>query len=370
MQFGVPIICSESSSLPEIVGTAALKFDPHSITSIAAALKAVLSDKALRSTLTQHGFAQVKRFSAAEMAKRTIDVYMNAINRPPAAKSLLPSTRKRSSKSMTTNFPSISIVLLTYNGLPSVTECLRMIFRQTIDAQVEIIHIDSGSTDGTLDATTAFRLETHHIRNGEFHHSRTRNFAATLASNDVVVFLSQDAVPEDSSWLSSLVAPFIDPAVGGVYGRQIPPDSIGPVRRCAMAHLYPEQREIRDPTGVRQFSLSMVRFSNANSAIRRELFSRLHFDDRALVCEDHGMCRDILSAGYKVVYEPEASVIHGHERSLYSEFQWAVDNGISLTRMGILGDAPGTGIELRYGLVCVAQQLRYFVQNHEYGTHS
>ncbi len=49
------------------------------------------------------------------------------------------------------------------------------------------------------------------------------------------------------------------------------------------------------------------------------------------------MCRDILRSGYKIVYEPEAMVLHGHERSLYSEFQWALDNAISLTRMGILG---------------------------------
>jgi rhamnosyltransferase len=261
---------------------------------------------------------------------------------------------------------TVSIVLLTYNGMPVVEHCLSMIVRQELDAEIELVHIDSGSTDGTLDVARAFSLQTHAIPNAEFHHSRTRNWAATLAHNDIVVFLTQDAVPDTTTWLSRLTAPFVDPTVGGVYGRQIPPHGVGPVRRCAMAHVYPAEREVRDPAAVQRFSLSMVRFSNANSAIRRDLLSRLRFDERALVCEDHGMCRDILSAGYKVVYEPEATVLHGHERTLYSEFQWAVDNGISLTRMGLLGREGTARAELRYGFARVADQIHYFVRKHEY----
>lgn len=261
---------------------------------------------------------------------------------------------------------TVSIVLLTYNGMPVVEHCIRMISQQTMGAQIEIIHIDSGSTDGTLDVARAFSLQTYIIPNRAFHHSRTRNFAATLAHNDIVVFLTQDAIPNDSTWLSSLVAPFVDPTVGGVYGRQIPPECIGPVRRCAMAYVYPARREVRDPAGAHNFPLAMVRFSNANSAIRRDLLTRLRFDERALVCEDHGMCRDILSSGYKIVYEPKASVIHGHQRTLFSEFQWAVDNGISLVRMGILGDVNGARAELRYGLKGVAEQIRYLAEKRQY----
>lgn len=266
---------------------------------------------------------------------------------------------------MRTNL-SVSIVLLTYNGMPVVENCLRMISRQDISTKIEIVHVDSGSVDGTLDVTRAYSLRTHHIQKGEFHHSRTRNYAAALAHNDIVVFLSQDAVPTNPEWLSNLIAPFSDPAVGGVYGRQVPAEGVGPVRRCAMAHLYSGQREVRDPTNVQQIDFSMLRFSNANSAIRRLLLNRLRFDERALVCEDHGMCRDILSAGYKVCYEPAAIVTHGHERTLYSEFQWAVDNGISLTRMGILGNKGATKSELRYGLICLAKQLEYLTSNQEY----
>jgi rhamnosyltransferase len=261
----------------------------------------------------------------------------------------------------------ISIVLLTYNGMPVVENCLRLIFQQVVDAAIEIVHIDSGSTDGTLDVARAYSLDTRHISKRDFHHSRTRTIAAHLARGNVVVYLTQDAVPESPSWLSNLIAPFRDPTVGAVYGRQIAPVGVGPVRRCALTYLYPAQREVRQLSALQPLSLSMVRFSDANSAIRKELIVRFQFDERALVCEDHGICRDILVAGYKVVYEPNAAVIHGHERNLYSEFQWAVDNGISLTRMGILDRKAGASSELRYGLSSVAKQVRHFAHRHEYG---
>jgi rhamnosyltransferase len=261
---------------------------------------------------------------------------------------------------------NISIVLLTLNGMPTLELCLEQISRQRLKSQIEIIHIDSGSTDDTLAAARSFSLDTLHIPSGHFHHSSTRNHAASLAKNEVVVFLSQDAIPTNETWLANLVAPFEDASVGAVYGRQIPDVSVGPVRRCAMSHLYPSRREVRDPSHTSRFNLAMCRFSDANSAVRRDLLERFKFDERALVCEDHGMCRDILSAGYKVVYEPEAAVIHGHERDLLSEFGWSVDNGISLTRMGILGNSSGDNDELRYGLRCAQQQLEYFARRQEF----
>jgi rhamnosyltransferase len=242
-----------------------------------------------------------------------------------------------------------------------------MIHQQLLNVKMEIIHIDSGSTDGTPDVAAAFNLTTRYIRKADFNHSRTRNYAVAIAQHEIVVFLSQDAIPYNDCWLARLVAHFADPTVGAVYGRQIPPKGISPVRQCTMEYLYPNKREVRDPSLVQNLNLSMLRFSNANCAIRKDLLRALRFDERALVCEDHGMCRDILSKGYKVIYEPEAAVLHGHDRSLYSEFQWAVDNGISLARMGILGTRSSARTEIRYGLQCTAQQVKQFLRQHDYG---
>ena len=78
MQFGVPIICSDTSSLPELVGSAALKFDPHDVHSIAESLTTALTDTEARFALRNDGFTQLERFSSAEMARKTLEVYQAA----------------------------------------------------------------------------------------------------------------------------------------------------------------------------------------------------------------------------------------------------------------------------------------------------
>jgi glycosyltransferase involved in cell wall biosynthesis len=75
MQFGVPIACSQSSSLPEIVGAAAAMFDPHSVDSIAATMRSVVNSAERRGALSQEGIERVKRFTPAEAAMQTLSVY-------------------------------------------------------------------------------------------------------------------------------------------------------------------------------------------------------------------------------------------------------------------------------------------------------
>ncbi len=109
----------------------------------------------------------------------------------------------------------------------------------------------------------------------------------------------------------------------------------------------------------------MTRFSNANCAVRRDLCRTIRFHESALVCEDHGMCWGILQAGHRVIYEPAAAVFHGHERSLRQEFGWAVDNAISLKRMGILGN-PALGGEMRYGIQRIIREWKHFCGTGQY----
>lgn len=78
MQFGVPVVCSDASSLPEVVGRAAVKIDPRSVASISEGILSTLSDHALRQNLIQEGYRQVALFSSTEMAKKTLEVYRKA----------------------------------------------------------------------------------------------------------------------------------------------------------------------------------------------------------------------------------------------------------------------------------------------------
>ncbi len=257
--------------------------------------------------------------------------------------------------------PPVSIVLLTLNGLPGLERGLDLIARQDYPAPVEIVHIDSGSTDGTLELAARRGIATHRIDKRDFHHGRTRNLGADLAQHEIVAYLSQDAVPADEHWLRNLTQWFKDPRVGAVFGRQVAPEGVGALRRYAMEWTYGPAREIRELAVMPRLTLGSYRFSNANSALRTELVRQLRFDETAPMCEDQAMCRALLHAGRKVVYEPDAAVYHAHERTVWGEFVWAVDNGIALRRNGILGDAQ-LGSEMRYGLKRIVDELAHFLK--------
>lgn len=257
--------------------------------------------------------------------------------------------------------PPVSIVLLTLDGRSDLERGLDMIARQDYPGPVEIVHIDSGSTDGTLELAGQRGLKTHCIAKGEFHHGRTRNLGADLARHEIAVYLSQDAIPVDEQWLRKLTQWFDDTRVGAVFGRQIAPKRVGALRRYAMEWTYGREREVRDLATMPGLTMGAYRFSNANSALRTALVRRYRFDETSPMCEDQAMCRTLLRAGHKVVYEPEAAVYHAHERSIWGEFIWAVDNGIALRRNGILGD-PQLGSEMRYGLRRIADEWIFFLK--------
>jgi rhamnosyltransferase len=100
----------------------------------------------------------------------------------------------------------ISIIIPTSNGAPKISNVLEAIFHQQSQHKYEVIVIDSGSTDSTLDIVKRYPVFLHFISPTEFSHSRTRNIGASLAgASEYLVFLNQDAVPTDVNWLENLV---------------------------------------------------------------------------------------------------------------------------------------------------------------------
>lgn len=244
---------------------------------------------------------------------------------------------------------SVSILLLMKNELANMERCLPRLQSQDFNGEVEYVYIDSGSTDGTLEYMASHGVEAHRIPPTEFHHGRTRNLAASMAKNDILVFLSGDALPTSMDWLRHLVEPFDDGAVAATYGRQIAPEGTSALRTYAMEYEYPNCRQERVLVEGQKPSMGMFRMSNANAAVRRSVWEQFKFDETVVMSEDVGLCYNVLMNGMKVVYVPEAAVHHCHDRSLWYEFQKAFDSAISLKRMGVLGN-PKIGGELRYGL--------------------
>ncbi|MFZ0806459.1 MAG: glycosyltransferase [Candidatus Sulfotelmatobacter sp.] len=239
----------------------------------------------------------------------------------------------------------LSVLLLTKNGADGLERLLPELFGQKSVAPFEVIAIDSGSTDGTVELLAQYPLRIHHIPAETFHHARTRNFAATLATGQILTFLSQDAVPASDHWLASLIANFADPGVGAVYGRQIPrPESLAE-RRDTFDTIYGTQKIIKDPAHRNPLGYRFYLFSNVNAAIRRDVWEATRFPENLKVFEDMGIAKRILHGGWKIVYEPEAAVIHSHHHSTLGLFKRYFDLGYTLKELKIW-DAPGTKASL------------------------
>jgi rhamnosyltransferase len=253
----------------------------------------------------------------------------------------------------------VSILLLTKNGRCDLERILPAVFRQETAARLEVIAVDSGSTDGTLELLRTFPVQVKQIPPEQFHHARTRNLAAGLAKGNILVFLSQDAIPASNHWLVTLLANFDDPGVGAVYGRQFPKLESTVERRDVFEAIYGGEKIIKDPAHRNGMGYRFYHFSNVNAAIPRSIWQRNPFPEDLKVFEDLGIAKLILDDGWKIVYEPKAGVFHSHAHTTVALFKRYFDIGYTLKLLRIW-DTPGTRQSLiRDGWEILQRKMRH-----------
>ncbi len=234
----------------------------------------------------------------------------------------------------------VTVIIPTFNGETYLAEALDAIAGQEFAGTVETLVVDSGSRDGTLaivKSRPSVRL--HEIPNSEFGHGRTRNLAARLASGDIVVFLTQDAIPSHTGWLRELVAPLADAAA--VTGLQIPRTTCFPLMKydiqSTFAAVGPRDRvtiETWVPADGDAALIARSFYSDVNAATRRAfLLDTIPLQD-VPYSEDFAFAQDILKAGYAKAYAPAGSVIHSNDLTLEEYGKRIFEETIALRRVG------------------------------------
>jgi rhamnosyltransferase len=262
--------------------------------------------------------------------------------------------------------PPVTIILLTLNGGQALADTLEAIFEQELAAgdrklgSLEVLAIDSGSTDGSRETLRRYPVRLHEIAPKAFGHGRTRNLAARLACGEWLVFLSQDATPAHRRWLLNLTRHLAEPEVAAAFGRQLAHPGLGPIESFFLEQTYPPQAFRHQPTppGSGSASIRRIFFSNVNAAIKRAVWQACPFPEDVVMSEDQAFARAALQTGYSLVYDPEAAVMHGHRYSLGQLFRRNFDSGYSLR--DIAGD--GWADVARMGLGYVSAEMRYLAQ--------
>jgi len=209
----------------------------------------------------------------------------------------------------------ISIILVTKNAGKQFAELLSKLHQQE-PKPLEIIVIDSGSTDGTVEIASKNGCKMYEIPPQEFHHGKTRNYGASLALGDCVVFLSQDVAPVNNFLLYKLTLPLEENQVAGVYGRQIAYPDADPIEKFFYLHFYAHAGTIRltkaDCENKNLFYVKYAFTSDACAALRKSVWEQFKFSETVLMAEDKQWALDVLTAGYTLIYEPTAEVFHSH----------------------------------------------------------
>jgi rhamnosyltransferase len=202
--------------------------------------------------------------------------------------------------------PKVSLIIRTKNEERYIGETLGKVFFQNYK-DFEVIIVDSGSKDRTLEIINKFNVRILRITPQEFSYGYALNFGIKNAISDVIVSLSAHAIPANNKWLENLIAPLKDAGVIAVYGRQLPDFNCSPIEKKDLIETYGEKKKIQTQD---------VTFSNSNSAIKKKAWEKFPFDEGMSFAEDIHWSKQVLESGYAIVYEPEAAVYHSHAHSL------------------------------------------------------
>lgn len=249
----------------------------------------------------------------------------------------------------------VSIIILTKNAGEGFANLLERLSSQKFDANYEIIVIDSGSTDNTSEIARSLPVKFVRIKPEEFHHGKTRNLGAERATGEVLVYITQDALPLHDDWLHKLTDDLADPQIAMVVGRQIPWQTTKPPEKFFYSYYFPEHR-IEIARDAPDYYRDNMFISNVNSAIKRDAWKQFRFSEDIALAEDKEFARRILLAGWKVIYRPDAVVYHAHDFSLRSIYQRSVDAGIALRQ----------GVNVPRSRNWVINRLGYFVKEARY----
>lgn len=269
-----------------------------------------------------------------------------------------------------------TVTILTYNGERYLQDILVAVEGQRLDGEVEILVIDSGSTDRTLDIVAAHpQVRLHAIPNREFGHGRTRNLAAHLARGRVVVYLTHDAVPAHDRWLYEMLKPFdLSERVAAVMGKQVARPGCFPLLkyeiRSVFAGFGPDfgtclfyADDFVTSEGVRN---AVTFHSDVNSAALRDVITGPVPYRDVSYAEDQLLGRDLIAAGYFKAYAPRGVVVHSNDLTLREYDDRMVDETRGLREVGIDVAVPSVSVVARMVLRGVIRDQVSILRDREY----
>jgi len=221
----------------------------------------------------------------------------------------------------------VSVIIPTYNAEPYLVQLLENLKQQTLS--FELIIIDSSSTDDTVELAKPYTNHIITIPKNEFDHGGTRTKATKMARGEIVIFLTQDALPYDKYTLEKIVACFENPSISAAYGRQVAYSTTNLFGKHLRAFNYPSHSYIRTIEDKDIYGLKTAFLSDSFAAYRKSALKNIHwFKEGLIIGEDAYVGTQLLLAGGSLAYVAEARVYHSHSYSPLQECKRYFDTGV------------------------------------------
>lgn len=197
-----------------------------------------------------------------------------------------------------------SIIIRTYNEEKHLEKLLISIQQQEVsEIESEIVVVDSGSTDRTLEIAGDFNARITHIEKEKFTFGRSLNLGCDFAFGDYLIFISGHCIPVRSDWLSSLIQPLIEKKAVYCYGRQVGNDTTKFSEEQVFKKYFPEEGK----TPQEGFFCN-----NANASLSKATWLKMKFDENLTGLEDMQLAKRLVDQGHAIAYVADAPVYHIH----------------------------------------------------------
>lgn len=217
----------------------------------------------------------------------------------------------------------VEIICPLYNAENYIENLHDNILKQK-NVDFSVRYLLTESTDKTESILKSKKLIYDKVEKKDFSHSLTRELAARNSKADIIVFISQDVEPSDENWLYYLVKDIIDGNVSAAYSRQI--TKFNNLEKYTREKNYPKESKIVSKDDIESLGLKTFFFSDASSAIKKEVFEQLnYYDNKKLpINEDMYIAYKLITNGHKIKYCSDSIVYHSHNfklKELYSRYK-------------------------------------------------
>ncbi len=229
---------------------------------------------------------------------------------------------------------TLSVIIPILNGASWLEELLTALVTQTCMPD-EILLIDSGSSDESLSIIEQYKkkysfIHLYEIQQQDFDHGGTRTMAARKTNKDILLFMTQDAIPANNTTFDRLLHSFTkDEKIAAAYGRQLPAKNASFFGEHLRLFNYPQKSQIRSQQDWGHYGFKTVFISNSFAAWRRDILEKQgYFPEQLLFGEDTVVLSQLLVKGYSVAYVSGAAVYHSHNYSIIQDFKRYFDIGV------------------------------------------